>query len=461
MALPARQRGRGPGRCWVAGALLVAAVSSVGGAPQAPSAAPLPPLAFTETTLPNGLRVVVHEDHSTPIVNVQVWYHVGWKDEREGLVGLAHLFEHLMFAGSKNVEPGQHAAVIAAIGGQSNAYTTEDATVFWETVPGQHLPMALWLEADRMAALRISGDALARERRVLLEERLMRVENQPYGRITEILYGRAFRVHPYRGAGTVGDLDSVSIGDVRDFYRTYYVPSNATLAIAGDVDARQALELAAAQFGRIPKPERPLTRDIPAEPPARGVRRSTVEEAWPLPVVVVAHHGPRDGHPDAYALQVAAKILSDGRSSRLYRGLVYDTGRAMAAGAVASLTEHPNLFYAFAIVQPGFSASDAIEALGFELDRLRQFPVSEADLARAKRQITRDYVFGRETIQQKAAALAHASLLRGDTASADADFARLQAVTAADVQRVAQACFAPNTRIILTVVPKAAAGEPK
>ena len=190
-----------------------------------------PKLQYQITTLPNGLRVILSEDHSTPIVHVSVWYHVGSKNERAGRTGFAHLFEHMMFKGSKNVEPESHTSIIASVGGRSNAYTTEDETVFWQTLPAQYLPLALWLEADRMATLRIDDEAFQREREVVKEERRMRVENQPYGRLSEIIYDHAFTTHPYKHPtiGSMADLEAASIADVREFHETFYVPENATV----------------------------------------------------------------------------------------------------------------------------------------------------------------------------------------------------------------------------------------
>src|SRR5499433_3289687 len=208
-----------------------------------PSAASRPPkFQYQITTLPNGLTVVLSEDHSTPIVHVSLTYHVGSKNEKPGRTGFAHLFEHMMFKGSKNVQPEAHTSIISSVGGQSNAYTTEDATIFWETFPAQYLPLALWLEADRMATLRIDDEVFRREREVVKEERRMRVENQPYGRLSEIIYDNAFTTHPYKHPtiGSMKDLEAASIADVRDFHSTYYVPENATVAIVGDFDTTQA-----------------------------------------------------------------------------------------------------------------------------------------------------------------------------------------------------------------------------
>jgi len=436
--------------------LSLAAVSAAG--TRAVSEVRPPKLGYSVSTLPNGLRLVLHEDHSTPIVNIQVWYHVGSKDDRPGRSGSAHLLERLMFTGSKNVQPGQHATLVTGVGGQADAYTTEDVTVFWETVPSEFLPMALWLEADRMASLRIDKAAFEGAREAALEARRMR-DNEPYGRLSEIVNGHAFTAHPYKHPtiGTVAGLEAASLDEVRAFYRTFYVPANATVVIAGDVDPGRAVELATAYFGRIHGPSRAVQRDVPAEPAPKSPRRLVVEEGWPLPVVVVAHHVTFDGHPDSYPLQMASKILSDGPSARLYGKLVYETGIASSAAGISQLTEHPNLFYAFAVVQPGHTAAEAERALVQELDRLRTEPVSERELTRAKRQFTRDFVLGRETVQQKASVLARAAVLhRGGVGSVDAEFDLFQGVSAADIQRVAQACFAPNTRMVITVRPRPA-----
>src|SRR5215510_14292298 len=263
--------------------LVLAAVCA---ATQPSSAAVRPPkLPYQISTLPNGLTVVLSEDHSTPIVHLQLWYHVGSKNERAGRTGFAHLFEHLMFKGSKNVSPEAHTSMISSIGGQSNAYTTDDETVFWETVPAQYLPLVLWLEADRMATLRIDKDTFTNERDVVKEERRMRVDNQPYGRLNEIIYDQAFTVHPYKHAtiGSMKDLEAASVEDVRDFYRTYYVPSNATLALVGDFDSAQAMQLITQYLGRVPKAEREVPRDIPKEPLQTKEKRVTLQQPWPLP----------------------------------------------------------------------------------------------------------------------------------------------------------------------------------
>jgi zinc protease len=426
-----------------------------------PRAASRPPkLDYTMTTLPNGLKVVTLEDHSTPIVHAEIWYHVGSKNEKKGRTGFAHLFEHMMFKGSKNVEPEGHPSWISSVGGQSNAYTNEDATVFWQTFPAQYLPLVLWLEADRMASLRIDDKVFRTEREVVKEERRMRFENQPYGRLNEIVYDQAFTVHPYKHPtiGSMADLEAASIEDVRDFFRTYYVPNNATLVIVGDFETKEALALVNQYLGRVPKSDKPVPRDIPVEPPMTKERRVKLEEIWPLPAVVVAHHITFDGDPDSYPLHIASKVLSDGQSSRIYRRLVYEKQLALAAFGGGNIIEDPNLFFAVAIVQPGKTPEQATEALIAELDRLRAEPISAGELQQAKNQFARDYILGRESNKDKAQTLGHAVVIHDEIKTADGEFDIFMNMTAADVQRVAQKYFTPENRLVLTIMPKSPAG---
>src|SRR5215212_3224007 len=443
----------------LAAALLAGGVIAV--ASSGISAASKPPkLQYEITTLPNGLTVVLSEDHSTPIVHVQLVYHVGSKNERPGRTGFAHLFEHLMFKGSKNVQPEAHTSMLASVGGQSNAYTTDDETVFWETVPAQYLPLVLWLEADRMASLRIDKDTFTNERDVVKEERRMRVDNQPYGRLNEIIYDQAFTVHPYKHAtiGSMQDLEAASVDDVRDFYNTFYVPANATLVLVGDFDSAQALQLVSQYVGRVPKSDRPVPRDIPQEPPQAKEKRVTLQQPWPLPAVVVAYHVTKDGNPDSYPLHIAAKVLSDGQTSRIYKKLVYDKQMAVAAFGNANLIEDPNLFYAVAIVQPGHTPEEVTNALIAELDRLKTEPITEHELQRTKNQFARDYILGRESNQQKAGQLSHAVVIHNDIRTADGEFDIFQNITVADVQRVARTYFRPENRLVITLMPSGKAG---
>jgi zinc protease len=438
-------------------ASVLATLVAVTGLPARAAVRP-PRLQYELLTLPNGLTVVLSEDHSTPIVHMAVWYHVGSKNERKGRTGFAHLFEHMMFKGSKNVGPEEHTSTIASVGGQSNAYTTDDETVFWETVPSQYLPLVTWLEADRMATLKIEKDTFINEREVVKEERRMRVDNQPYGRLNEIIYDQAFTTHPYKHPtiGSMEDLEAASIEDVREFYQTYYVPENATAVIVGDFNPAQAKAIVNQFFGRVPKAARPVPRDIPKEPLQTREKRATIQAPWPLPAVVVAYHITYDGHPDSYPLHIASKVLSDGQSSRIYQKLVYERQLAVSAFGGANLIEDPNLFYAVAIVQPGQSPDEVIAVLIGELERLKDEPISDRELQRTKNQFARDYILGRESDQQKALQLAHAVVIHHDIATADGEFDIFERITAADVQRVARTYFTEQNRVVLTIMPSGA-----
>jgi len=438
---------------------LLVLLAAAAGAVVAPlHAAVHPPrLEYQMTTLPNGLRVILSEDHSTPIVHLSVWYHVGSRNEKPGRTGFAHLFEHMMFKGSKNVQPESHTSIIASIGGRSNAYTQEDATVFWETFPAQYLPLALWLEADRMATLRVDRDAFEKEVEVVKEERRLRVDNQPYGRLNEILFDKAFTTHSYKHPtiGSMKDLQSASLDDVRDFHNTYYVPENAVVTMVGDFDPAQAMQLVTQYFGRVPKAAKPVPRDIPKEPEQTQERRSVIQEEWPLAAVVVAYHVAYDGHPDSYPLHLTSKILFDGESARITRELVYDKRIAVAAFGSANILEDPNLFYAVAIIPPGQSPDTVEKALLAEFEKLKTAaPVTAHELERAKNQFMRDYIIGRETDEQKALHLAHAAVIHSDITRADAEIDIFENLTTADIQRVAQRYFTQNNRTVIYILPK-------
>jgi zinc protease len=259
----------------------------------------------------------------------------------------------------------------------------------------------------------------------------------------------------------MADLEAASVADVREFYQTYYVPENATLVLVGDFDTAQASKLVAQYLGRVPKAAHPVPRDIPKEPPQTTERRVTVQEPWPLPAVIVAYHVTFDGDRDSYPLHVAAKLLTDGESSRIYQKLVYEKQIAVAAFGQANLIEDPNLFYCTAIVGPGHTPDEAAAALIAELDRLRDEPVTEHELQRTKNQFVRDYILGRETDQGKALQLAHAVVIHNDITTADGEFDIFQNMTAADVQRVARTYFTPENRTVLTILPSERPGTGK
>jgi zinc protease len=444
----------------LAGAMALAMPHAAAG--QSAGTAPALQVPVDYYKLPNGLKVVLSRDTTTPTVVVAVYYNIGFRNEPKERTGFAHLFEHMMFKGSKNVEPEQHTSIVSSVGGRANAYTNEDATVYWNTVPSQYLPLVLWMEADRLGSLRIDEQTFVSEREVVKEERRMRVDNQPFGNLNELLYRAAFTTHPYKNPviGSMADLDAATIDDVRDFFNTFYIPANATMVIAGDFDVAETTDLVTRYFGRIPPGAGKVPREIPKEPAQGKEKRVTLEEAWPLPAVIVAHHITYDGHPDSYPLHVLAKVLSDGNSSRIHRSLVYDKRLAVAAFGQSNLIEHPNLFYAVALVAPGQSADAVEKALIAELDKSAAEGITDRELQRAKNQFARDYILMRETVQQKAQILAHAEVLHADVTTADGEFLIFQNMTRADVQKVAQKYFTPASRVVLHVKPKNGGSRP-
>ncbi|MBZ5543885.1 MAG: insulinase family protein [Acidobacteriia bacterium] len=417
-------------------------------------AASLPPTRVRSFSLTNGLRVSLVEKHEAPVVSVEVWYHVGSKDEAPGKTGFAHLFEHLMFQGTKNVGPEQFSDYIVRSGGIDNANTTEDYTVFWETIPSSVLPVALWLEADRLRNLEISQKAFDTEREVVKEERRTRFDNQPYGTVIETLYQLAFNVHPYRHMpiGSMEDLDRASVDDIRAFYDTYYVPNNATLVIVGDFEPHAVENLIEEYFSPL-APGKPIERAIPPEPPQASKRTLRLTRHVALPAFVTAYHMPADGTPDAYPLRIAAHILSEGESSRIYRRLVYEKQMALQAQSAGNFTEDPNLFFVFAILNSGFTPPQGEAEIAAELERLKSEPASAEELAKAKNQILRDFVVSRQSVQSLGEELGYAAVVLKDPNLLDSELERFLAVTAEDIQRVARKYFVPENSTVLEVYP--------
>jgi zinc protease len=415
-----------------------------------------PEMKFTTHKLDNGLTVLLLEDHSVPIVNVQIWFHVGSKDETKGRSGFAHLFEHIMFKGSANIGPDQHIDFVQSIGGRFNASTTFDRTEYWETVPSQYLERILWMEADRLSSLDISDANFKSERDVVKEERRQRYDNPPYGHLLEVVLNNSYTAHPYRIApiGTMADLNAATLDDVRAFHALYYVPNNATLVITGDFNPDEALGYAKKYFGPIPQ-GKPIPRNYVQEPAQTGERRAVEYDAKaPLPAIFFNYHIPKALDPDIFPLRVAALILSAGQSSRLYKSLVYDKQMAVSAGGQLLALEDPGLFYFFTILQAGNKTEDVEKTLLDEVARLQQQQISTEELDKAKNQSIAGLIFGLQTVAAKGEALGDASIV-GDPALANRQVESFQKVTAADVQRVAQKYFRPENRTVVYMLPEA------
>jgi zinc protease len=416
----------------------------------------LPPTRIQSLTLDNGLRALLVERHEIPVVSIEVWYHVGSKNEQPGKTGFAHLFEHLMFDGTRNVGPEQFSSYIVRSGGEDNAYTTEDMTVFWETIPSTDLQQVLWLEADRMRNLSLTKETLQNEKEVVKEERRTRFDNQPYGSVVETLYRAAFTVHPYRhtAIGSMEDLDRASVDDVREFYNTYYVPNNATLVVTGDFDAPQVEEWIRKYFSPLERGSRPIDRDLPVEPQQTVKRVVKLDLDVALPAFVEGYHMPADGTRDAYPLRLAAKILSEGESSPIYRRLVYEKQIATDAESSGNFTEDPNLFFVFAVLNPGHAPAEGEREVETILEGLRNQSVSEDDLAKAKNQILSDFILGRETVRRRSDELGYDAVILKNPQLVNTEPARFLAVTPEDIQHAAKKYLVPENMTLVEVYPR-------
>lgn len=442
-------------------ALPAAAQTAPQTAPATPGVRP-PQLHVASHRLPNGLRLLMVEDHAAPVINLQVWYHVGSKDERPGHTGFAHLFEHLMFKGSAHVQPEQHSRIVEAMGGFDNAYTNDDVTVFWETFPSNYLGRVLWLEADRMGSLNVDEANFQSEREVVKEERRASVDNRPYGRVFEDLYAVAFTVHPYKHTtiGSMEDLNKATVEEVREFFHTYYRPDNATVVIVGDFAQADALRWAEKYFGGIPRPAQPIPRVTVKEPPQKAEQRVTKSYSdTPLPAVIEGYRMPALFTPDSYPLSLASNILSQGESSRLYRKLVYEDRIANDAEGFGNFTEDPNLFWAFAVMNQGKTAVEGEKAIDAVLNQMKTGPVGAKELEKAKNQVIASFILGRKTVQRKADAIGLDAVLGKDPNLINTELGRYLRVTAADIKRVAQEYFVPGHRTVLIVEPPKAAAK--
>jgi len=432
-------------------------------AAQQPSPDARPPqLNFTQHTLSNGLQVIFLEEHSVPIINLQVWYHVGGKDELPGHTGFAHMFEHLMFKGSAHVGVDEHSRIIEAVGGFDNAETGDDTTNFFETFPSNYLERVLWLEADRMGSLNVDQKNFISERQVVEEERRVRVDNQPYGSIEEDLRAAAFTVSGYHHTpiGSIDDLNKATLQDVRDFYNTYYKPNNATLIVVGDFDSDQALAWVKKYFEGIPASKEPIPRHSQPEP-AQSAER-TVNKSYsntPLPAIVIGYKIPAAYTPDSYPLDLASNILAGGESSRLYQTLIYKDQIAVQAAGFGNFTEQPNLFWAYAIMNQGHTPAEGEKALVNVLDGLKTQLVEPNELEKAKNQRIASTILGRDTDEEKAVALAEAAVLGKDANLVNTELDNYLKVTAEDIQRVAKEYLVSQHATNLVITPAVPTGR--
>jgi zinc protease len=417
----------------------------------------MPQLKFTDRTLANGLRVLAAPDRSSPTVSIQVWYHVGSKDDPQGRSGFAHLFEHIMFKSTKNMKSEMMDRLTEDVGGFNNAFTANDVTVYFEVVPSNYLETLIWAEAERLSGLNVDDANFKSERDVVKEEFRQGVLAPPYGLFEYLLEQKSFLEHPYKRPtiGSIEDLDAASLKDVQEFHATYYRPDNATLVVVGDFEPAQLDRWIDKYFGSIAKPARPLPRVQVKEPPRKSEIRITEYGRNDLPAVGLTYLTPRQADPDSDVLRVADAILSAGESSRLYNSLVYNQQLAAEVNSSADTREDAGLFLLIAVLSEGKKVEDAEKSLLAEIKKLQDAPVSAAELEKAKNQLITQQLLQRETSNGKALALGEAAVLLGDPARVNTDLARLQAVTAADIQRVMKKYFTDANRLVLYYLPEA------
>ncbi len=417
----------------------------------------MPQLKFTDRTLPNGMRVLSAPDHASPTVAIQVWYHVGSKDDPDKRSGFAHLFEHIMFKSTKNMKSEMMDRLTEDVGGFNNAFTADDVTVYFEVVPSNYLETLIWAEADRLSGLNVDDPNFKSERDVVKEEFRQSVLAPPYGRFFYKLQEKSFVEHPYKrpGIGSIEDLDAASLKDVQDFHSTFYRPDNATLVVVGDFDPKQLDTWIDKYLAPIAKPNRPLPRVQVKEPERKSETRVTEYGSNDLPAVGLTYLTPRQSDPDSSALRVADAILSAGESSRLYNSLVYTQQLAAEVDAQSDAREDVSLFYMIAILSEGKKPEDVEKSLLAEIKKLQDTPVAAAELEKAKNQIITDQLRQRENNNGKALALGEAAVLLGDPARVNTELEKLQAVTAADIQRVMKKYFTDANRLVLYYLPEA------
>ncbi len=405
--------------------------------------------------LDNGMTVLISEDHSAPVVSFQMWYHVGSKNERPGITGISHLCEHMMFRGSKNLGPEEHSRIVQANGGVDNAGTSFDYTMYFEKLSSDKLELAMSLESERLKYLTPTDENFQPERDVVAEERRMAVDNSPYGAVFEQLLNTAFSAHTYHWhiVGYMSDIQNITVEDLKQHYGTYYVPSNATVVVAGDVKSKEVMKLIDKYFGDIPF--QPTPKQVgTVEPEQMGERIAYVHKLGQMPAFAVGYHIPEFGNQDIYPLTVAARILFTGQSSRLYRRMVYQDQSALAVSGDCFSLEDPGLFFAFAIMQPGHTDEEGRQTLFQEIERLKNEPVDPQELAKAKNQLESEFIMGLQSVSSKGEQIGYYQTILGDYAELFDEAGKYQAVTAEDVMRVAKKYLDGKNRSIAVLVPE-------
>ena len=440
---------------------LTAAVCVAALAVAALDAATAPELKFTDTKLKNGLRVIIHEDHTAPVYSIAVVYNAGSRDERQGRTGFAHLFEHMMFKGSENVGPGEHFVLVFNNGGSMNGTTNEDRTLYYETLPSNQLDLGLFLEADRMRSLEITKDNLDNQRNAVQEERRQGLDNQPYGKSFEAFQELANDSFAYKHSviGSMADLNAASVEDVASFFKTYYAPNNAVIGISGDVNSADTLAKVRKYFEPIPAQPAPAPVMVDEKPQA-AERRVVLEDPLArLSRLDIGYKIAPLGSKDDEALSVLGTVLSSGRSSRLYEAIVRQKQLSSGVGAGSSQLRGTGHFRFNATLLPGKTMADLEAAIWEEIEKVKKGPIADWEIEKARNQARRQLVGTLQSSLSRAVLMAQDALYFNEPGRINKMPDRIAAVTAADVQRVATAYLVPGRRTVVITNPKPAAAK--
>jgi predicted Zn-dependent peptidase len=406
---------------------------------------------FIEYDLPNGLHVILHEDHSTPIVAVTVLYHVGSKNELVGRTGMAHFFEHLLFEGSDNIGRGEYAKYVENAGGGLNANTTQDRTFYYDLMPSNQLELGLWLESERMLHAKVENKGIETQREVVKEEKRMRYDNQPYGNLLPEALNHAYKKHPYAWSpiGSMEDLNAAKDEDFVNFYKTFYVPNNAVLSLAGDMNVEETKKLIAKYFGDIPKGTNAIPRPTVKEDINTGEVRDTIYGKDELAMIVQAYHIPAQGTPEFYAVDMLNTLLSNGESSRLNKSMVDEQQLSLYCGAFTFNLEDPGLTLAFGLTNMGVDPKTLEDGMNKEFDKVKEELISEKEFEKLRNQIETAFVSGYSTVAGIAESLANYHTYFGNANLINTEIDRYMKVTREDLMAAARKYYIPENRVVL------------
>ena len=421
----------------------------------------LPPTPIEEFTLANGLRVVLSPDRAIPVVSIAVYYDVGSRNEKDGRTGFAHLFEHMMFQGSENVPKAAHFQYIFNAGGTMNGTTSTERTNYFETLPSNYLPLAFWLESDRMRSLKVTQENLDNQRNAVQEEKRLRYDNQPYVnaflRMNELIFTNPANAHST--IGSMEDLDAATIDDIKEFFRIYYAPNNAVLTVVGDFDNAEARSLIDKYFSNIPAQPKPPGVDV-SEPEAVAIRQETFHDPLaPAPAFVLGWKIPERRTPDFYALSLAGTLLFEGDSSRLYQKLVKGDESVVSIEGGVDERRGPSALYIFALPKPGEEVEKIREQIFDEIKRIASDGPTEAEMEKLLNSLCNDAVRGRQSTMYRAQRIAEFALYDSNPRLVDSELDQYLNVTAEDIKRAMARYVDVDNRVVLDIIPSAAAAE--